>query len=152
MTKDRTTARRAGNANAPISRPARIAAVTATTALLMATTGFGIVAVQEAITTGTVTSAEASTITPTAAVTPSVIAPAVAAAASLPDLSTAPALPSIKKILEAIPKTTTPNAPPAAAVPSTPTTQRASSDDAAHSEDNAGSDDSSHEGQESNDD
>jgi hypothetical protein len=98
MTEDRkpTTASHTTNAPKAISRPARIAAVTVTTALLMTTTAMGIAAVTQAINANdsAITSAEAATSAPAQLV------PTMTSAVTLPDLSKKPALPSIQKILK----------------------------------------------------
>jgi len=117
MTKDRTTSasRAATQAPTPISRRTRIAAVTVTTGLLMTTTAVGIAAVTEAFNSNSssITSAEAAVSVPVQ------ITPTLTSAASLPDLSKMPALPSIKKILKSAPKRTAVVAAPQAPVAQT---------------------------------
>jgi hypothetical protein len=98
-----------------MARRARIAAVVATTAVLMTTTIVGVAAINQAVSasgTSNVVSAEAAGQTPV---------PLVELTSVLPPLDNQPALPSIKKLLKSIPST----APVAPVVVQAPAAQQA---------------------------
>ena len=123
-----------------MNRRMRLAAVTLTTLMLMMTTGLGIAAVQEAVSTTTAVSLEAATATPQAVSTPQTFTPTASVTATLPDLSKRPALPSLDRILKAIPTSApsvaqaTAPAPAAAVVTAAPGSTPRHGDDSHESE------------------
>ena len=125
-----------------MNRRMRIVAVTLTTLMLMTTTGLGIAAVQEAVSTTTAISVEAATATPQTVSTPQTFTPTASVTATLPDLSKRPALPSLDKVLRGISKpalstsqaTTVAQAPAATAMAPVTRTAPRHSDDSHESE------------------